>query len=355
MRSRIMHYYVDPFSSGGPTTYINTIVNSELSKRYEFACCYQYKALSALRVSDIKRIIKEIKDFSPEILHVHGLQAEGFVGVLAGKLAGCKRILVAVHGMENDSVLNRKFKRFIFRYLIENATLKLADAAYCVCEATEKTPFFQNNCRNKLPYLWNCVGTLQRCDKNKVRAELGFSENDIVFAVIGRVTAMKGFDEIAQIISEDTVLNRKYLIVGDGPKYAEFCQRLQNQIAAQKVVVVGQQHNVGKFYSAADVFVSASYKENLSISILEAGAFGLPCIVTDVGGNKEVIPSPEFGIIVPPHDVNALKEAIDFICLNRNIAVSMGTNLNMRIQDSFSKPVFLSKIDTMYQTILTEE
>lgn len=355
MRPRIMHYYVDPFSSGGPTTYINTIVNSELSNQYVFKCCYQYKALSALRFSDIKRIVAEIRDFDPDILHVHGLQAEGFVGVLAGKIAGCRKILVAVHGMENDSVLNSKMKRFIFRYLVENTTLGLADGAYCVCEATEKTPFFQKCCKNKLPYLWNCVGAINPYRKEMARAELGFTVEDYVIVIVGRVTAMKGFDEIIEMIAADSLSNRKYLIVGDGPKYQEMIENLQLQIAERKVIVVGQQRDVGKYYSAADAYLSASYKENLSISILEAGAFGLPCVVTDVGGNKEIIPNEQYGIVVSSHNSNALKQGLDRLCADRVASQAMGVRLAARIEQLFSQPVFIRRVNDMYQSILARK
>ena len=95
---KVMHYYTYPENSGGPLSYIKNIVHSEYLVDIEFAECYQMKPFSALKSADFKRIVKEIKFFSPDILHIHGLQSEGFVGLCAAKKSGVKA-LMTVHGV----------------------------------------------------------------------------------------------------------------------------------------------------------------------------------------------------------------------------------------------------------------
>jgi glycosyltransferase involved in cell wall biosynthesis len=69
------------------------------------------------------------------------------------------------------------------------------------------------------------------------------------------------------------------------------------------------------YYAASDCFVLPSYREGFPNTVLEAGALGLPCIVTDVNGSREIIKDGYNGLIVPSHDIDALfsamKEMVD--------------------------------------------
>lgn len=56
------------------------------------------------------------------------------------------------------------------------------------------------------------------------------------------------------------------------------------------------------FLAAADAFVFPSYREGFPNVILQAGAMGLPCIVTNINGCNEIIENGKNGIIIPPHD-----------------------------------------------------
>ena len=110
---KVMHYYTYPENSGGPLSYINNIISSEYLKDIQFSACYQMKPFSALKYRDFRRIANEIKEFNPDILHIHGLQSEGFVGLLAGRKAKVKKILMTVHGIQIDAQDIGNFKRFL--------------------------------------------------------------------------------------------------------------------------------------------------------------------------------------------------------------------------------------------------
>ena len=64
------------------------------------------------------------------------------------------------------------------------------------------------------------------------------------------------------------------------------------------------------YYAAADCFVFPSYREGFPNTVLEAGAMGLPSIVTDINGSREIIVENENGYIVPPQDADALLNAM---------------------------------------------
>ncbi len=84
----------------------------------------------------------------------------------------------------------------------------------------------------------------------------------------------------------------------------------QNSRLQSNVTFWGQQLEVARFFSAADVFVMSSVSEGLPMSLLQAFSIGLPAIVTDVGGMAEVVRLAQAGITVPVTDTVALAAAI---------------------------------------------
>lgn len=309
---KVVHFYTSPDAMGGPTTYIDIIKDSShLQKKFDFYCVYQQKRLNQLRLNDIKRILKEFKEISPDIIHIHGLQGEGFVGVLCSKLYKKARILVTVHGMQHDSFNAGKLKKFVYKNIIEKWTLRNADGVFCVCEATEKTKYILKNAKRLIPYLHNCVPEMPEYNRQEERNALGFKESDVVIASVGRITVGKGAVVLADIIEKDINPSHKYLILGDGDYFPVMKERLKEQEEQGKVIFTGNVSDVGKYLVASDIYISTSYKENLSIAILEAGYYGLPCIVTPVGGNVEIIKSGYNGEIFDVEDSDGFLKALD--------------------------------------------
>ena len=64
------------------------------------------------------------------------------------------------------------------------------------------------------------------------------------------------------------------------------------------------------WFAASDCFVLPSYREGFPNTVIEAGAMGLPSIVTDINGSREIISDGINGLVVPPKNVEALSEAM---------------------------------------------
>ena len=76
------------------------------------------------------------------------------------------------------------------------------------------------------------------------------------------------------------------------------------------IEAVGQQKDVRPWFAAADVAVLASYREGFPNVVIEAGAMGLPQIVTDINGAREIIIEGENGTVIPSKSVDALYNAM---------------------------------------------
>jgi glycosyltransferase involved in cell wall biosynthesis len=80
---------------------------------------------------------------------------------------------------------------------------------------------------------------------------------------------------------------------------------------------------VVELLQASDIYISPSLMESFGITTIEAMTAGLACVVTDIEGSRDIVNS-ECGIIIPPGDVEALSEAVQYLIENKNVMKRMG-------------------------------
>lgn len=137
------------------------------------------------------------------------------------------------------------------------------------------------------------------------------------FLFVGRIVKDKGINELIEAFVR---LNQNYpqsKLVLVGP----FEDNLDPVSEEARKVIVGcssiesvgekQGEELVSYYAAADCYVFPSYREGFPNTILESGAMGLPCIVTDINGSREIIEDGKNGIVVPPQDAEALYHAME--------------------------------------------
>jgi glycosyltransferase involved in cell wall biosynthesis len=129
---------------------------------------------------------------------------------------------------------------------------------------------------------------------------------------VGRLVGDKGINELVEAFARIEEKSIKLLLVGPkeenlDPLKQETLERIESD---PRIMAVGSQTDVRPYYVAADIFVFPSYREGFPNTVLEAGALGLPSIVTDINGSKEIIIEGKNGMIVPSKDADALYKAI---------------------------------------------
>ena len=110
-------------------------------------------------------------------------------------------------------------------------------------------------------------------------------------------------------------------------------RNLENVIRIIGEVPPGQ---MNKWMKASDLFVLSSHTEGMPNALMEAMSCGLPVVATAVGGLPEAVGDCEGAILVPPKDVEALKEAIIKVVDNRELRVRMGAAGRKRAEEKFS-------------------
>jgi glycosyltransferase involved in cell wall biosynthesis len=147
-----------------------------------------------------------------------------------------------------------------------------------------------------------------------LKLQLGIGTKDFVFVFVGRLVGDKGINELVlafkNIAQQKT--NVKLLLVGMQEKDLDPLEVwTQEEIERNKnILFVGYQDDIRPYLSISNALVFASYREGFPNVVLQAGAMGLPSIVTDINGCNEIIIDGKNGIIIPVKNSDAIEKAI---------------------------------------------
>ena len=163
------------------------------------------------------------------------------------------------------------------------------------------------------------------------------------FVFVGRLVGDKGINELIEAFS---LLNKEYpstrlVLVGREEKKLDPIKLETSAEIEQNPAIdaVGQQKDVRPFFASADALVFPSYREGFPNVVIEAGAMGLPSIVTDINGSREIIIDGENGMIVPSKDAEALYQAMKHFVENPEDVKRMAEN---------ARPLIASRYEQSY-------
>jgi glycosyltransferase involved in cell wall biosynthesis len=127
------------------------------------------------------------------------------------------------------------------------------------------------------------------------------------FVVVGRLEEEKCCDKIINVFSKiPENLNVKLIFLGDGSQQ-KYLESLTNQLKqSHRIIFKGALDNINKYLINSDFYLSASKSEGMSNALLEAMALGIPALVSNVSGIKEIIINNKNGFIFEPLDENGL-------------------------------------------------
>lgn len=178
------------------------------------------------------------------------------------------------------------------------------------------------------------------------------------FVFVGRVVRDKGINELVQAFVRLNAQEpaTRLILVGRfeddlDPVLPQTRQMIEQNEAIE---AVGSQADVRPWLAASDALVFPSYREGFPNVVLEAGAMGLPSIVTDINGSREIIVEGKNGVIVPPRDADALYAAmLRFIEAPAEVA-QMAANAREMIASRFEKSFVEQCLFDYYKEILGE-
>ncbi len=280
--------------------------------------------------SDFKclcRLVRIFRKEKPDIVHSNTPKGS-LLSMIAARLTGVPNRIYLVTGLRFQG--EKGFKKWL---------LKRMERIACACATkvipeglgVKRTLIEERIARKPLAIIHN--GNINGIDmayyspvacprkRNEMRLELGLAERDFAFVFIGRIVGDKGMNELAEILRGKEILR----FAQDGRKGAlsDRCKLIlvgafESELdpleegnegffrSSGNVRYVGYQSDVRPYLLAADALVFPSYREGFPNVVMQAGAMGLPSIVTDINGCNVIIIEGENGRIIPPRDKEAL-------------------------------------------------
>jgi len=348
-------------------------------------------------VQDLKavwQLYKLFKKEQPQIVHTHTPKA-GIVGMLAAKLAGVPHRLHTVAGLPLLEATGAKRKLLDF---VEKLTYRCATKVYpnskglydIIIEqgyikhkkviatprpfdtSTSSVHRSAQGAGGKLKVLGNGSSNgidtthfsqeqVSASQKETLRKELGISPKDFVFIFVGRLVGDKGINELVSAYAshcERSAANSpgtpKLLLVGPYETHLDPLSPVTQTTIDQNpnIITTGFQNDVRPYLAISDALVFPSYREGFPNVVMQAGAMGLPAIVTNINGCNEIIVEGKNGTIIPVKDSQAILDAMIFFMQDKAYYQQLKQNARSMICDRYEQRVVWEALLGEYEGLI---
>ena len=315
----------------------------------------------------VYKLYKYLKQEKPEIVHTHTPKA-GIVGMMAAKLAGVPHRLHTVAGL--PLMESRGLKRNLLNF-IERLTYRFATKIYPNSKGLNDFIISENLAKvSKLKIIGQGSSNgidVQYFDplpytsvRKTLRQELNIPEDSFVFVFVGRLVGDKGINELVaafqNLNSPLTTHHSRLLLVGAletelDPLKAKTLKAINSN---PNIIGVGYQADVRPYFALADVLAFPSYREGFPNVVMQAGAMGLPSIVSDINGCNEIIIPDVNGLIIPPKNTKALSEAMQLLLNDSQLYHRLKSQARSQITSRYERQHVWDALLEEYQSLLKE-
>ena len=275
-------------------------------------------ARSPIKPSNIvsyKQLKKIIDEGKYDIVHCHTP-----VGAMLARLAAIKarmrgtRVIYTVHGFhffKGAPLLN-----WLIYFPVEWVCSFMTDTLITINQ--EDYAFAKKHMHAKQIKYVPGVGidlnkfNTEPCDCSDLREKVGCGKGELLLLSVGELTPNKNHETVIRALSAMKRKDIHYVIAGQGERMEQYKQLIENLRMQDNVHLLGYCNECDRWYKAADAFIFPSFREGLSVSLMEAMASGLPCIVSKIRGNTDLI-DENGGIYIEPASMNSVIHALNKI------------------------------------------
>lgn len=288
---------------------------------------FQRKPYSPLNVRAYKQLLNLIKTEQFDFIHCN-TPTGGLFGRLAGKKCKVKAVIYQAHGFHFFK--GAPLVNWLLYYPIEKWLAHKTD--FLITINLEDYLFANKKMRIKsggeivyIPGVGIDTNLSFDTDVVRIRANLGLKQTDFVIISCGELNSNKNNITIIKSLKLLKNDNVHYLVCGNGPKLDSLRKMTLKYGLKENVHFLGHRDDIPNLLNASDVFVMPSKREGLSRSIMEAMAIGLPCIVSNIRGNVDLI-DKQGGFLCNPCNASQFSEAIKLLVDNEDLRLQMGKN-----------------------------
>lgn len=270
---------------------------------------------SIFRLKDIYKSLEMTKQLSNtmnyEIVHCHSP-----IGSIICREAfknSSTRVIYTAHGFH--FFRGAPFKNWLLFYPIEKYYSKYTDTLITINQEDYQ---LANSKFNKKPSIvkTNGIGvdtskfSLQNVDREELDSKIRIHEENTIILSVGQLSRRKNHEVIIEAIHLLNNPKIKYLIIGEGELHSKLDKLIQKLNLESQVYLLGYKGNVNQYLSIADIYAFPSLQEGLPASLMEAMAVGLPCVVSNIRGNNDLIVNSKGGYLV---NINSPREYAQYL------------------------------------------
>lgn len=171
-----------------------------------------------------------------------------------------------------------------------------------------------------------------QCDRDIVRDSMGVPKDCFLLLSIGELNCNKNHQVVIRALAGLNKKNVHYAVAGVGNQRDALLNLAKALGVEKQFHLLGYRTDALLLYKAADVFVFPSFREGLSVSVMEAMASGLPIVCSEIRGNVDLIKKDVGGFLFKPENVDCLEVALKKIIDSADIRKTLGANNKTSIE-----------------------
>lgn len=275
-----------------------------------------------------RKLKKIISDYSPDYLHAYYASSYGAIGALTG----FHPFYISVWGSD---VMSFPEKGFLHALLLKYS-LNQADRIFATSKLLTKIAGnYSNKKIEQIPFGIN-TGEFRKLELVKTE------ESEFAIGSVKSLELNYGIDILIHIFAKLVELNRnkklRLMLIGDGSEKKYFIQLVNELNISSNVEFIGyiSHDKLPEYYNRMDIFANLSRRESFGVSVLEASACGVPVVVSDIDGLKEVFVPNETGISIDINDPNSCVDAIQNLILDSDLRKRLGYTGREFVQTNYT-------------------
>ena len=302
------------------------------------------------QIQRYRQLEARFREAPPDILHTYF-----FWSIIYGRVLKARGVISRL--VENREDLGFAWGRH--EYALLALTRQLPDRVICVSDAVRSVVLEREGLeRSKVQVIRNGISKAKPdpetlLDDLRNELELG-PEHLIVGMVANYDRPVKGVDVFLESIPliRAAVPEARFILLGQGLTE----EQVRSHAAQLKIDDVfrmpGFRDDVSRFYALMDVSVLTSFSEGLSITVLESMKHGVPCVVTDVGGNREIVVNGRTGYLVPPGNARKFADTVIRVLRDRFLRRRFGIAAQRVVASRFDLPDVSRQYEQTYHEVL---
>jgi len=342
-------YLINHAGKAGTEKYVKNLIDAYHNKKAACFFCYneegelsqslkekgiplfQVKMTSPLDLKAAYKIARICKKHHIDFIHTQ-YPRENFIAILSKLFWPKTKVIYTCHlTLKNNfiwRVLNRIFTPFNKKII-------------AVCNNAKELLIENGVKADKITVIFNGIRPSEKIKSNEFKKELNINDDTVLISILARFYFSKGLDfliDSIKLVKNESKIPFVLAIAGDGEDFEKIKSRVENEGLEDCVKLLGYIKDSDKLLASTDIYLNSSKcYEALSFAVLEAMSHKIPVVLTDVGGNPDIVRGEEDGgYLVPYGDADLYKDKILKLINDPKLRQRLGENAYNNVRAKFN-------------------